>query len=421
MKELELTPHAVQDGDEVKIDFAQKWGLSYFDVKNGKAFVDFVGLILKKDEVLLSFPKHFSYSNLSPEHKSRTMKEILLLIAKGVSSSYDERNSKNFPLDSYLAVQDYYKKYGLHFVTVKERRKGYGGRIDWRRTIRKSDKILQENGLVFLPFVTVKVKNVSEFLADCMEFVLNYTYQLFSDYLDFLTPYKRKPRNSIFSNFNQSVKELKKIRNQFFKDTEKALIDALVKFFEWRANQSDKVTIATTRFENYWESMIEVYLNHCFIRFNKDNTIEWGESGSVEFKKSKKNEEYIEDNSVRLEKDNKAWYIEFDHIHVNHDDKEIYLLDSKYIYKDGFSGFNYKQAFYYYYLKQYYQGYKIYNGLIAPTELEYHHKLHVNRANRTDYPKYDDGLLIYEHYVNLSKVVEFITSYHLSEFKQNLR
>lgn len=97
------------------------------------------------------------------------------------------------------------------------------------------------------------------------------------------------------------------------------------------------------------------------------------------------------------------------------------MLDSKYIYKDGFSGFNYKQAFYYYYLKQYYQGYKIYNGLIAPTELEYHHKLHVNRANRTDYPKYDDGLLIYEHYVNLSKVVEFITSYHLSEFKQNLR
>lgn len=57
MKELELTPHAVQDGDEVKIDFAQKWGLSYFDVKNGRAFVDFVGLILKKDEVLLSFPK----------------------------------------------------------------------------------------------------------------------------------------------------------------------------------------------------------------------------------------------------------------------------------------------------------------------------------------------------------------------------
>lgn len=426
MKEFRAISHTIQDGNKVTVDFANYWGLSFFDVKNKKAFVNFVGIILKKNEVLISFPKHFDYDDLSTNEKGKAIKSILTLIANGVSSNYNEENDKNFPIDSYLTVQDYYKRYGIHSITVRERRNGYGGRIDWQRTINHSSKVVQDDGIVFLPFVTIQVKNIGEFLAECMEFVLSFTYHNFSEYLDFLTPYKKQLKNPIFTNFNHCLKQLKSIRHQFFKDTEKLLIDSLIKFFKWIADQSGKLIIATTHFEYYWETMIELYLNNRFVQFKNDSSIEWGDGGDILFQKPSK--EFIEDEGIRDSKNNTSWKIEFDHFYIDHTKRLIYLLDSKYIYKDGFTNFNYKQAFYYYYLKQYYKNYKIYNGLLAPTSKDYYFKLHVNRtgavsrANRSNkFDRYKDGLLIYEHYINMIDVIEFIISRHLLEFKKNIK
>ena len=421
MDKKEFEPTIVQDGDQVKKEFAQHWGSSYFNIFNGKAYVDFVGIILKKNEILFSFPKHFSFGELSSKEKSYAMKEILFLITKGISFNFSKNSNNAFPIDSYLMIQDYYKQYGLHFVTTRLYVQGYDGHIDWHRTIGKSDKIIQNNGVIYLPFVTIKFRKNYEFIAECMEFVLNYVYQRLSKYLNFLTPYSKKIRNPIFSNSTRCVKELKKNKNYFFKDIEKKLIDALINFFEWEASHSDNISIVTTHFEIYWESMIELYLNYKFVGFKNNNEIEWGEEGVGLGNFTKPEPYFIEDEEVIKSKNNTPWKIEFDHFFIDKDAKKIYLLDSKYIYKDGFSSFNYKQAFYYYFLKQYYGNeYKIYNGLIAPTSQEYHHKIHVNRANRPlEFQNYDDGLLIYEHYVNLNEVIKF-TKNHLVEFRQKM-
>lgn len=402
----------VKDGEKISVTDAQYWGLDYFDIKNGQAFVNFVGLILKKDRVLLSFPKHYDTKNLSDEECVKAMKTILTLIAKGTSSSSRQQEEDSFPLAAYLAVQDYYRKYGLHFVTLKEYKKGYGGRIDWRRTMRKSDKVIQDKGLIFLPFVTVKIRNVGEFLADCMELVLTETYQNFSDYLDFLTPYKNLPKNPLVSNPKRCVKELKGLKSKFFKDSEKHLIDALIDYFEWKAQQSSQITLATTNFASYWESLVELYLEKGFYGIDEDKKIKWDSRQGGQIKFNAQDSRWIEDKSLAVRGKHQ---IRFDHIAFDDEKtpKEIYLFDSKYY--NNLTDFDYKQAFYYYYLRQYYgKDYTIYNGLIAPTSGKYNCKVMVNRAEGGD--EYRDGLEIYIHELNLKSLIAFAQS-HLSEFR----
>lgn len=392
----------VNDGSEVDVTFANNWGLPYFDVRNGKAFVNFVGMILAKDRVLYSFPKHYNHTVLTITQKTQTMRKILNLITSGLSSDFDRDSSTGFPIDSYQKIKYYYIQHGLHFISKKEYKKGHSGRIDWKRTIRKSNKVIQKNGIVFLPFITVKEKKINEFLSDCMEFVLDYVYNTFNDYLDFPIPYSKAVHSPIFDDFTRCVIELKKIRNQYFKDSEKSLVDSLIHFFEWRSKHKGVNILATSKFENIWEMMVENYLNNKFDGIDDQGNIIWGEKHNIVFSKPKK--KYIE--SIPEREKSRGFKIEFDHFYEDRDNKIVYLLDSKYIYKESFSEFNYKQAFYYYYLKQFYsEDYCIYNGLIAPSEGDYRTKVHVNRISGDR--MYNDGLVIIEHYLNLKDVIDF--------------
>jgi len=104
---------------------------------------------------------------------------------------------------------------------------------------------------------------------------------------------------------------------------------------------------------------------------------------------------------------NIGYSIEFDHLYINNEIQVIYLFDSKY-YSNEISGLNYKQAFYYYYLYNLYPNYKIYNGLILPTEKEYYNKVHVDRSKQEniEHNKKQDGLKIIEHYININQILD---------------
>lgn len=414
-KKIELL--VIQDGDELdpkKYDFIDspkqfvgKWGEDYFNHQKKKHTVNFVGLILNKDQALWSFPKHYPFKDLEDDERIKEMKGLLTLIARGDSFSSNEQEENHFPMAAYLVVQDYYRKYGLHFVSFKDYKKGYSGRIDWRRTMRQSDKIIQDNGLVFLPFVTVRIKNVGEFLADCMELVLTETYQSFAPYLDFLTPYKRLPKNPIFSNPKRCIKELKGLKSKFFKDAEKQLIDALISYFEWKAKSSNKKVLATTNFAGYWEALVELYLEKGFVGIEENQLIWDGENGGqIQFQAQESQD--IEDKEIKSRGGHK---IRFDHFAI--DGQTIYLFDSKY-YK-LVTDFDYKQAFYYYYLKQYYgDEYTIHNGLIAPTEEDASSEIMVNRSDGS--LRYKDGLTIYVYKLKLKDLIDFAQD-HLADFK----
>ena len=92
--------------------------------------------------------------------------------------------------------------------------------------------------------------------------------------------------------------------------------------------------------------------------------------------------------------------IQFDHylkIVTGRSQPLILLFDSKYFSNDV-NSFNYKQAFYYYYLRGKYKNAIIRNALIIPTSGKRETVVHVDR-------RHIDGLYILEEYINLKAVI----------------
>lgn len=387
---------------------------------NGTTTINFVGVIVSRNHTLLSFPKHFDHEKLSLEEKKKYAKSIASLLVKGSSTTnprQKDAKSNEFPMERYLAIVDYYKKYGIYNKKIRVENKANQGRPNWKKTIRKSQKIIQDNGIVFLPVISVKNKNNSVFLSDCMQFILSYTYEQYSDILNFLLPYKNFPSDNIFKNFKACVRKLKLIKNRYFKDTEKELIQAMISYFEWISTRNGILAVTTTDFPLYWESMVHIFLNKTFSGI-ENNKIKLSEEPTHRFDKQSENTETKEN---REHSQTQGFSIEFDHFSISNSKDEIVLFDSKYM--KSISELNYKQAFYYYFLKAKYPKAIIHNGLIAPTHGDPYDKVHIDRTwidGVTVEKGYSDGLKIMVHYLNLKNVIDFTLS-NIVGFKKEMR
>ncbi|HFI0918945.1 TPA: hypothetical protein ACGOYJ_001674 [Streptococcus suis] len=414
-------PICINDGEV--FDFGQ---LNDFQINNllrstnGTTTINFVGVIVSRNHTLLSFPKHFDHEKLSLEEKKEYAKSIASLLVKGSSTTNHGKKytkSNEFPMDRYLAIVDYYKKYGIYNKKIRVESKTNQGKPNWKKTIRKSQKIIQDNGIVFLPVISVKNKNSSVFLSDCMQFILSHTYEQYSDLLNFLLPYKNFPSDNIFKNFKACVRKLKIIKNRYFKDTEKELIQAMISYFEWLSTRNGILAVITTDFPLYWESMVHIFLNKTFSGI-ENNKIKFSKEPTHRFDKQSENTETKEN---REHSQTQGFSIEFDHISISDNEDEIVLFDSKYM--KSISELNYKQAFYYYFLKEKYPQAIIYNGLIAPTHGAPHDRVHIDRTwidGVTVEKGYSDGLKIMVHYLNLKTVIDFTLS-NIVGFKKEMR
>ena len=72
-------------------------------------------------------------------------------------------------------------------------------------------------------------------------------------------------------------------------------------------------------------------------------------------------------------------------------------------FSNDVNSFNYKQAFYYYYLRGKYKNAIIRNALVIPTSGESKTVVHVDR-------QHIDGLYIREEYINLKDVIDYYNS-----------
>ena len=263
----------------------------------------------------------------------------------------------------------------------------------------------------------VKKKNSPVFLSDCMQFILSHTYEQYSDILNFLLPYKNFPSDNIFKNFKACVRKLKLIKNRYFKDTEKELIQAMISYFEWLSTRNGILAVTTTDFPLYWESMVHILLNKTFSGI-ENNKIKLSKEPTHRFDKQSEN---TETNENREHSQTQGFSIEFDHFSISDSKDEIVLFDSKYM--KSISDLNYKQAFYYYFLKEKYPQAIIHTGLIAPTHGAPYDRVHIDRTwidGVTVEKGYSDGLKIVVHYLNLKTVIDFTLS-NIVEFKKEMR
>lgn len=399
-----VTMKYINDGEMIEKSVVEYWDLNgYIKQYQRKITAEFVGFIIKKDEVLLSFPKKYNYKKLSDKDKIEVLKKIINIIAKDERSkgSYNLNNKDEFPYKAYFDVAMYYKKYGLHFHEYKEEKIGYAGNINWNKTFKKSKKYISDNNVVFIPFVINKKFTLNNFISECMEYVLTDVYLNYNKYLDGVVLYNNKVQNSIFKNFELCYKQLISIKNRYFKDTEKKLIEALINYFKWKSQHSNSVKIVTTKFETYWEMLINNYLNNNFVGIDEDYSLIVDKDKIKKIEFNSKND-YIEHDDIR---NNASYSIEYDHIYISEDEKIVYLFDSKY-FNEEVDHFNYKQAYYYYHLRNLYQDYKIYNGLILPTEKENYKKTHINRDFVDNTTIKHDGLRIMEYYINIKDIID---------------
>ena len=326
------------------------------------------------------------------------MKQILYILSKSKASygSFDKGIKGEFPIKAYLGILMHYKKYGLYLSNEQHYENGYAGNIDWNRTVNKSNKIIQKKGVIFFPFIIKRTKDKSVFISECMNYVLSDASR-YKKFINTIMPYEYINKNNIFNNLRYVLNELKRIRNLYFKDIEKRLINNLIEYIDWKSTTRDNVRLITLKFENYWEVMINEYLNDGFCGIEEDQII-WGENKQNRFYKPEM--EYVESVEKRLQyRSRNPYKIQYDHIFIDDDNRKIVIFDSKYFNAEVYQ-LNYKQLFYHYNLKQKYPKYIIYNGLLLPTEKNYYKKIHVDRTDL-------DGVKIVEHYINLNSVLYY--------------
>lgn len=388
------------DGKQVDKKFVETWNISdYCDVYNRVITISFVGVIVFKERVLFSFPKHYSVENLSDKEKLECMKEILAVISMNrINKGSFDNNTKalrdEFPLRSYLEVMNYFRKYGLYKSTEKYTQEGYNGRINWNKTINRANKILQDKDVMFYPFILNKVRDKDIFISECMDFVLNDALK-YKSLITRIINYNSKFNNKLFSNIKYVINHLKQIKSSYFKDSEKKLIDSLIEYFSWKSRLKDNMRMLTLKFENYWENMINVYLNGKFLSV-EDDKIMWSDNMEVQNRFGKSGGLSVESKETENRLNRKARMVEYDHFMIKED--VVYIFDSKYY--NEVTSLNYKQLFYHYKLKQRHPNSRIINGLLLPTYKEYYTSIHIDRIDL-------DNVKIVEHYLNLREVISY--------------
>ena len=386
----------VYDSDIVPDNLVTKYQIQdYCYQKKGVWKIDFVGFFYIHNQLIVSFPKHYRSTLLL--EKDFTLLSKVLISYTNTFGVLDKENADNFPYKPYLNICNYYLNYGLYqeYETILKR--GYGGKINWKSTINKSTKVINENNLIFMPFYIKQSKNLSVFLTECMMYVLEDGYKIFGKYFNHGVRYTTKPNNRIFNRLDLVVQELNYIKGSYFKDSTLKLINNLIKYFTWKSNyvKKDKLSFLTMSFANIWESMVEKYLNENLFLIDSHNNQLIFKENCNRFNFQKK-EDTVE-SPQKLEISPNKFTVIYDHLYEN--DSTYFLFDSKYYMK--ITDLNYKQVSYYYFLKKTFfkESDTIYNGLILPTEFDYYSKVHIDRRDI-------DGLFILEYYLNLKKVME---------------
>lgn len=381
----------------------------YFKLNKNSIASDYVGFIIKDNFVISMYPKHLiSEKNFKSEGKLDEEFELLsnliidLRLNGGIADEMD--GITNFPLVAYKNVCDYYSLHGLYLEMEQNYKYSYGGKINWKQTIEKSNKVISDKNLLYLPFIVENKNSKEVFLTDCMKYILSNGYSLFGRYFNIGIPFYMHEKNNIFNDFSRVIRELKIIKQEYFKDLERKLIDNMISYFEWKNMESDTGLLLTNNFNLYWEKMINYFLNKNFDGIVEDskelNLYKLNLSNNIDKYKFNKVFEKIETDEVYSKGYTRRFKVEYDHISSLKD--MIFIFDSKY-YKDV-KKLDYKQVVYHLILKEKkdYRDKQIINGLILPTSGDYEYKVHLDLRDKLGSL---NDILILEHYFNLKEII----------------
>lgn len=341
---------------------------------------NFVGCVFNRDKVLVIFPKHYAepkYIERLNKTNEESKKDIQLVYdvikkySENVSSNAsaqkyigaDDRYDSDYPFSAFYNIYDYYKRYGLYKETESTTIKGNSGKVAWKDTIRKSNKIISDGNLIFITLYVKKKNFKNVFVSDCMAFVIDSTIERFNSFLTLRGTGASRSKFDYFENIDFVIGELRKAQTSVFKDIHKKLIQDLISFFEQykKGNSHGGAThVKIDYFDLVWQDMVSKFLNNHFVGMNYSSV---GLKFDKTICKSPINFESVQYSDI--DASIHSFSINVDHI--ANTGTELYIFDSKYY--DEIYELNYKQLAYNEILRYRYASIpeeNIYNALILP-------------------------------------------------------
>lgn len=362
-----------------------------------KDVLNFVGFIIKNNQMLVSMPKHYCNKEnlvMLGENDINLLFNTLLKHQFSQNQSYigaqDDFDS-NYPFKAFFDIYSYFQKYGLYQVIHNVIKPGYSGKIIWKDTLRKSEVIVSKKSIIFAPLYIKKSYTEQVFLSQCMIYVINYTLNQFSSFIKLKPIQGNIIQTDIFENKDFVISKLHAISSKIFKDHEKKLLLSLLDFF-LKVDKGGSIVFKHYNFELVWETMVGQYLNRYFVKM-EDNLPIFNTTKKLNQKRFSKGKFYI--NKVQP-----TQKIEPDHYYFN--DNKQYIFDSKYY--TSLNRLDYKQVTYFTILHELTKG-DTFSILILPTEKENYSELFFELDDRY-YNNPKDQIIITSTYLNMLNVMK---------------
>jgi len=373
-----------QDGEIVDSEIKRIFELDEKDLRWSEAVnasvYDVVGFVFRENNILVIFPKHY-YSlaeignfNLSHDELSYDIQLLYKVIRKysetagvhATARSYmgaEDQYDADYPFKPFYEVYDYFQRYGLYKEREEKIVSGSSGKVSWKKTLEKAQKIVSGGNLIFAPLYSKKKNYNTVFITECMAFVIDYTIEYFHSFMSLKkTGYNQQRKFDFLGNDEFVISQLNQYRSTVFKDIHKKLIQSLIDFFEqykYRTKlMGGKIHVKIRYFNRIWQEMIGTYINEHFVSMDTA-----GESAvfddmqnvsPVNFKPKVFND--IDDSCHRF-------FISIDH--AAYENSVLYIFDSKYYFE--LKSLNYKQFSYNEILRYHYPGVAaIYSMLLLP-------------------------------------------------------
>lgn len=414
-----------QDGEVVSDEIRSTFKLGtqemeYSDRLKRDVF-NVVGFVFQNEKILVVFPKHYmkhdrlNELNHSHEESVEDIKLLYDVIKKycekenttASARSYmgfldDKKYESDYPFAAFYEIYEYYQKYGLYREKETLVKKNEKGKISWKDTMQKSQKIISGGNLIFAPIYASKKNYKHVFITECMAFVIDHTIEYFSDFLSMKKTDMQKSKFDYLGNIDYVINRLIASKNEVFKDINKKLVQSLIDFFvQYKdVSRGGKIHIKIRHFNMIWQKMIGYYLNRHFVGISADgNAVLFDDSiviSNVTFED--KTFDDIDDSSNHF-------YIDVDHFAMSND--KIYIFDSKYYSSIG--ELNYKQFAYNEILRYYNPNVtEINNVLLLPGKHE--SGVHFSLSSKYIGPRSIGGKII-EQYLEPVDVMKDYISY----------
>jgi len=229
----------------------------------------FVGIRADAKGAAVFFPMGFQLSPVS-SNENALRRDVLQLIL--VLSAFAEQKEKllvmgrnrnpqeaYFPINAYMAIISDYMNRSYYTETERQYTAGNTGKINWLRTIKKHQPLIQRNGsLIYTKFEVYRLKpNENNMITRIHEYCVYEAFQklgwLFSSEIP------RQPQLELKDNKNMFIGIVRDKLKHTFIDNDKLLFQSMIDMLSYLDENSSEnlFYFGTYNFEYVWERLID--------------------------------------------------------------------------------------------------------------------------------------------------------------------